>query len=450
MRFDANRKPVHYRYDEVANAEITDDVYLASGAFVPGAVSRHQGRTRENVVRVLWLAIDCDLTDYLSITKNELYEWSDGDLITGAKAMGTDLAEIMDLLGVPLHRLDYTGYGICGYIYLGDHAQDDVPTIDAIYKELVSRINAVWSGPLTESAPRKIADSSVSDAGSRFNRLVPCPNTKGGKKRYGSTLWFRPGRIELADLDATIERRARNTVGRVIPRTGSALDEATQQDIANLLRTHWREGSRHAIALYASGILAKAGISQDQATAIIAAAADGDPELNDRIRAVETSYARARTGLETRGLYGLREWLPVEAVEWIDRTLDDVRPRNAEFTITASEQGRDDQTVGEQAPKHGPVGAHLIPISPLPTSVLSGIIGNYVDLMRPTTEASDGYHYAVGMTVVGAMIGRRVSVSYGSQMFANLNSLLVGASGQARKDTAIKRGTRMLTTPTIA
>jgi hypothetical protein len=73
------------------------------------------------------------------------------------------------------------------------------------------------------------------------------------------------------------------------------------------------------------------------------------------------------------------------------------------------------------------------------------LIGEYIDLMKPTTEAPDGYHLGVGLTIVGAMIGRRIYVNYGSPLYANLFTLLVGTSGRSRKDTAIKRGTRMLT-----
>src|SRR5690606_39170619 len=79
---------------------------------------------------------------------------------------------------------------------------------------------------------------------------------------------------------------------------------------------------------------------------------------------------------------------------------------------------------------------------------LSGWIGEYVELMLPTTEAPASYHYGVGMTLVGATIGRRVGVSYGSDpLYANLYCLLIGRSGRSRKDTAIKRATRLVMEP---
>lgn len=423
----------HYRFSEVADREISVDLYLATGTFAPGKITDYEGRSADNVVSVLWLVLDCDFKDYLGIAKEQLYEWTDGDLMTTARALAGDLRELLEAIGVAVHRIDYTGYGICAYIYLNGHTTADVPEIAALNAGLVDQVNSMWGSTL--------ADPGVHDAGPRVTRLVPGPNTKGPTPRAAETIYRAEGHIALSDLSKVIQKRTRTTVARAIPRTGSDIPAATVHALIDAIAPHWQEGSRHGLALAVAGIFAKAGVPEAQAATIVehVATSTGDSELPDRLKAVETSYARARMGLETRGLYGLRDWLPIETVEWIDRTLDEVRPRSAELTFTATERVVDDNTPLED-----------MPVLPLPEIVKQGWIGDYMALMAPTTEASESYHLGVGLTIAAAMIGRNVFVSYGSDVYANLYTLLVGVSGKSRKDTAIKRGTRLLTTQTTS
>lgn len=99
---------------------------------------------------------------------------------------------------------------------------------------------------------------------------------------------------------------------------------------------------------------------------------------------------------------------------------------------------------GEQAPPDGEPAAHAIEY-PVPCgAAFFGWFGEYLGLMEPTTEAPDAFHLGVALTLVGAMIGRRVALDYASShLHANLYTVLVGASGYSRKDTAILRGLRV-------
>lgn len=416
----------NYLLAEVAHKPVNRDLYIASGAFSPGTITEYKGRASENVERVLWLPIDCDLKDFVpDVTKDDLWTWSDGELMQAAVALETDLRAIFEAIGVPVHRIDYTGYGICAYVYLAPHGRDEVPSVRIAHKALVDRINQEWKGTL--------ADPAVSDAGTRFTRLVPCPNTKSGTARQTKTLYRQDGQAVVADLVRTLNARELTTVGRAIPRTGAALDPAVTHELIDALARNWVDGKRHGLALAAAGMLAKAGVAEDQARTIIEYAAHGDPELDDRLRAVETSYARARAGLDTRGLYGMRDWLPAETVDWIDRTLGEVRVKSSTVTFTVPE------TTDEPIELRD--GIYILPI---PEIARQGIVGEYIALMRPTTEAPDGFHLGTFLTVVSALMGRDVWAEFSGVTYANLYTLLVGDSGRSRKDTAIKGGIALL------
>jgi hypothetical protein len=405
----------HYRYAEVADREITVDLYLATGTFAPGSIKQWEGRTEENLTSILWLVADCDLKDYLGLPVGVLRDWSDGDLMTAARALAQDVRELYELLGVPVHRVDYTGYGIAVYTCLNGHTAADIPELRDLNRALVEALNTQWGGT--------IADPGVHDAGTRIMRLVPGPNNKGPMPRQAQTIYRSEGRSAVADLRATLQARTRTTVGRVIPKTGSDIPTAVLHDLIDAIGSHWIEGNRHGLALAVAGILAKAGVPESQAIAVIehAAHAAGDDELEDRRKAVATTNTRARAGLETRGLYGLRDWLPIETVEFIDRTLEQVRDRVATLTVTASSQATTT-----------PQSLNPASILPVPASAQVGLIGEYIDLMAPTTEASAGFHLGVGLTIAASMIGRRVSVDYGGPMYANLFTLLVAPSGKGR------------------
>ncbi len=88
--------------------------------------------------------------------------------------------------------------------------------------------------------------------------------------------------------------------------------------------------------------------------------------------------------------------------------------------------------------------SHVVDYPEPPLDCFFGWFREYLDLVEPTTEASDAFHLAVSLTIVGAMIGRNAAVDYSSSnLHANLYSVLVGASGYSRKDTAILRGLKI-------
>lgn len=71
-----------------------------------------------------------------------------------------------------------------------------------------------------------------------------------------------------------------------------------------------------------------------------------------------------------------------------------------------------------------------------PAGAFLGPFGEYVELMRPTTESPDAFLLASLLTTMGAVMGRRVQVRYPRNLYPNLYTALVGITGRSRKDHA--------------
>jgi DnaB-like helicase N terminal domain len=72
-----------------------------------------------------------------------------------------------------------------------------------------------------------------------------------------------------------------------------------------------------------------------------------------------------------------------------------------------------------------------------PPECWHGIAKLYLRAHEQSTEASDNYHLASFLVVMGSLLGRYVFVKMGRTIYPNLFAVLVGKSGRARKDTAI-------------
>lgn len=399
---------------------VAGTLYLASGLFSPAEITEFGGRTREHVKRIAWLPFDFDLTDFTGLPKSSILAWPQDYIDDSIVALETEARGMFDALGLPLHRIDYTGHGLSAYVYLPDHGPSDVPALVEAHKAIVARINRL--------AGTVLVDRQVSDAGSRIMRLVPSINRKGTYPRQTETRFQRPfseAPVSLSQVLSFAERaREQAPPARLIPETGELLDAGTLDAIVAALAPSWIPTRRHLLALGLGGMLAKAGVPEVQARLIIERLSAGDDEPHDRIKAVKTSYDRVRAGADVRGFTALQDELPPDALEWLDRTLDGARKAQEPRIVIGS--GR---TAG------------LPPTdAPLSASAYFGWFAEYRDLMAPTSEAPDQFHLGASLTLAGAMMGRRVHAEYISQqLYGNLYTVLVGPSGTSRKDTAIKR-----------
>lgn len=413
-------EPVNATLRECAHRDMADfdDLYLAGGLFAGGSIGRKHGRKIENLREVWRLPFDLDLSDWSGIGRDVLESFSDEELRDLWEAQLAYCRDMFVQISLPVHAIDYTGYGLCGYVYIVPQDRSEVAALRAAHKGIVERINRV--------AGRPIADPQVVDAGTRITRLVPCPNTKGERVRRARTVWTEPGETDLATLKKVAGGR-QEPPRRVIPDHGKALSEEDEAALVAAIRPSWEQGRRHAIALAVAGTCAKAGVPEEQARRIVEALAT-DGELRDREAAVSTTYARVRSGLDVRGYFALRECLPPDALSFVDGLLDRVR------TATTGRITVGGKSVGGQTKEEAP------DYDDPPAAAFHGIARRYVDLMAPTTEAPDAFHLGAFLTLVGAMIGRRVRMQYsGDPLYANLYTVLIGASGSSRKDTAIKR-----------
>jgi hypothetical protein len=105
----------HYRLDEVADAELKKDTYLCTGTFGPGTVTRQGGRSAGNLVRINELPFDFDLNEFTGIAKEELWQMSDAALWPLIEAQRDAVIFTFQSIGLTLHRIDYTGYGLRGF-----------------------------------------------------------------------------------------------------------------------------------------------------------------------------------------------------------------------------------------------------------------------------------------------------------------------------------------------
>ena len=405
---------------DCASWPVAGTLYLASGLFSPADISEFGGRTREHVKRIAWLPFDFDLVDFTGLPKSSVLAWPQDYIDDLIIALEAEVQGIFDALGLPIHRIDYTGHGLGVYIYLPDHTPEQVPAIVEAHKAIVGRINRL--------AGATLADRQASDAGSRIMRLVPSINAKGAFPRQTETRASRPFSDAPISLDQVLsyakQAREQAPPARLVPETGELLNEAAMRQIVALVAPSWVESRRHMIALGLSGMLAKAGVPEVQARLIIERLSAGDDEPHDRIKAVKTSYDRVRAGAEVRGFHALRDSVTPDAVEWIDRALETARAAQAPRIVIGS--GRAE----EASPRD----------RGLPSSAYFGWFAEYRDLMAPTSEAPDQFHLGASLTLAGAMMGRRVYAEYISQqLYGNLYTVLVGPSGTSRKDTAIKR-----------
>jgi hypothetical protein len=427
----------HFTLAEVGDREVAPDLYLSSGLYPPGVIDRFSGRTGANVKRIMWLPFDFDLSDWLGSSKLDVHALSDAAIEKYIVGLRADVEAVFETLNLPIHRLDYTGYGLAAYVYLPFHEQEAVAPIQALHKRIVERINVMARG--------RLADPAVSDAGPRIMRVVPCLNTKGPIPRQTRTLVYQPN---ATAHQAQLEYAAGPAVsrqGRVIPKTGETFDAGTVGQIVDAVRPHWVMGARHRLALALAAMMAKAFVPEEQAAAIVEALSDGDGEQYDRLRAVHTTYDRLRSDFAVSGYFAALDQLPAPLVTWLDATLEKVRLATApRLTFTRPDGSAYEGSKGQTKAKAKPAETNAsndalgFEPAPIPESCYRGWVGAYVDLVTPLTEAPPIYHFGAGLALVAATMGRSVFHDYAGNLFCADYFLLIGMAGKSRKDTAIK------------
>lgn len=77
-----------------------------------------------------------------------------------------------------------------------------------------------------------------------------------------------------------------------------------------------------------------------------------------------------------------------------------------------------------------------------PEEAIVGSLGLYAKAMAEGTEVPTEFHFAAGLTFLGALCGAKLSIHAKLEAEARLFTVLLGESGEAHKSTAIVRGKR--------
>lgn len=193
---------------------------------------------------------------------------------------------------------------------------------------------------------------------------------------------------------------------------------------ANALAPWWNEGRRHALALAVAGMLRYDGASRAEAEKIIefVARACHDNEIDDRLKAVETTYEMPEDRVGARGSL-LKDFSREETKKIADCY-------RAAF-----------QRIPSPAIKR-----RKLPDFDLFKCVSPGtVLDYYIGYASKLTDSPLQYHAASILTVLAAAMGNKVSVKsyHGKRLFPTLYTLLVGASSRYRKTTALSLAKRL-------
>ena len=113
--------------------------------------------------------------------------------------------------------------------------------------------------------------------------------------------------------------------------------------LATVLFKRWTSGNRHALALSMAGFLEKCGWSHEQAEELIEVVARtaGDEDIQDRLKAVGTTFDSVRRGKPVSGRSALIECLDGAAVRDFEKWLGVKASNTAKAAITPSDLATD-------------------------------------------------------------------------------------------------------------
>lgn len=421
----------HKRLSSVSAVSVMDrsDVYFAAGGFVPGSVSISKGRTKGNLKRVHVIPLDCDLADFIGAAKDDVYAMPQSEIDALIPAMVQEAYFAAQAVGLPITVITYTGHGIQIVTQLTGEGTDRIADIDAALKVLIKRMNTASPGML---------DRQASDAGTRLFRAPGSLNTKCvpyGQPARRVRVLEAPGEVLTVDRLLEIAQIDHKPApARITPAHAKELPPGDVEQIVAALQPHWTLGQKHAMSLAVSGMLAKAGVPEPQALAIVGQLSAGDSQPWDRAKSVASSYARYRAGADVRGYFALRDFAPIDAADFVDGILERFRQSNAPRIVVSPGKG------GGPSIEETFTRKFERTIAPVPESAFYGWFGEYRELMKNTTAAPDQFHLGASFVLTSALTNRRVVHSYNSEaLFTNVFIALIGRTGTTYKDTAMKR-----------
>jgi hypothetical protein len=135
--------------------------------------------------------------------------------------------------------------------------------------------------------------------------------------------WFpRAGLVELWANTTVPENGHRRDAAEHGAAVGSRLLTPEQErDLIKLMARNWFQSQKHNIALGLAGWLAIAGVPEDQAERLFRRLSADDKRPDDRLNCLRDSYARRRSSQPITGPSRLREYLPRDDMDALERIL---------------------------------------------------------------------------------------------------------------------------------
>lgn len=428
---NVNGRFIEQSLQDVADEPVGANRYYSTGTFPIKQRWGKGGRKLDNVDRILEFPFDFDLKDFLNQDKQVILSLSNEEVETYIGFLQKAVEDLFSKIGLPIHRLDYTGNGLSAHIHLPYHDVKHVKQLKQWHAALVTRINAMYGSIL--------ADPQVKDAGTRIMRLVPCENVQTNEHgeivtRYSRNLYMKAGYIDQAILESAAGVTAWRGAKTEIPFDEDMLTPEEQQQIVDLIAPHHTFGQKHFMALALSGQLAKMRVPEKQALSIVGAVAAEDMNQRDREKCVHDTYEKIRNGESVLGYQGLKDLVDDTTLQRVDSVLDKARRRTMPRLVW-----------GETTKDMAPDDIRLFNPPPVPDAAFYGWHREWLDIVTPTTSSAPAFHLAASTSLQSAMMGRKVSTMYaGDTIYANQFAVVVGRTGNSFKDTAYRRTIQMI------
>lgn len=132
--------------------------------------------------------------------------------------------------------------------------------------------------------------------------------------------------------------------------------------------------------------------------------------------------------------------------EEVETTLDNIIKTDQRNYSRGKKEGDRAGTFSDGGPYHDPsdsIDKSTAQIK-FPEDAWIGLFDGYRELMKDATEAPEAFHFGVLLVILGFYFGKDFYIKNPHTTYFNFYSLLVGATGESYKTTALKYGKRIL------
>lgn len=202
-----------------------------------------------------------------------------------------------------------------------------------------------------------------------------------------------------------------------------------------LVARHWQFGQRHNTSLALAGMLLRAGWSRARVENFIrlAANAANDEEIDDRVRAVETTEQRVKAGAKATGFPRLADLIGDKVVACLHKWL--ALPSGSLALADSSAQASIEESE---------ISIQQWPNPPGPAAFY-GLAGDITHAIEPHTEADPAALLIQTLTIFGNLIGRSAHfTAEASGHYLNLFVVLVGRTAKGRKGSSLQQTFRLM------